>query len=63
MLPEHRTRLLNILARLDQSQTLARELLADPVYPDVLVRAEELRELLADMQARVENHLDGKPTT
>jgi hypothetical protein len=58
MSPELRIRLLNILARLDKSQSLADEILSDPVYPDVAALAEELREMLVEMQARVAGHLD-----
>jgi hypothetical protein len=50
--------MLEILSRLDQCETLANELMAEPVYADVFVRAEELREMLVDMRARVEQHLD-----
>ena len=35
MLAEHRTALLGLLARLDQLETQAGEILAAPVYPDV----------------------------
>lgn len=58
MLPEHRAQLLEILARLDQLETGAGEILCDPVFPDVYVRAENVREELIEMRARVEQHLD-----
>jgi hypothetical protein len=48
----------NILSRIDQFETLASELIAEPVYSDVGVLAEELHELLVNMRARVEQHLD-----
>ena len=57
MLAEHRSQLLGILARLDQLETEAGETLAAPVYPDVSDLAEELREVLVDMRAKVEQHL------
>ena len=58
MLAQHRISLLSLLARLDQLETQANEILGGPVYPDVGELAEELRELLIDMRARVEEHLD-----
>ena len=57
MLPEHRNQLLTILAGLDQCCAEAERIIAQPVYPDVAVRTEELRELLAELSARVEEHL------
>jgi hypothetical protein len=33
-------------------------ILAEPIYSDICAIAEELRELLVDMQAAVEQHLD-----
>ena len=58
MTAEQRAQMLEILSRLDQYETLANELIAEPVYIDVGVLAEELHELLVDMRARVEQHLD-----
>jgi hypothetical protein len=57
-MPDYRTELLGILARLDQFETLANDILARPCYPDVGALAEELRELLADMRAKVEEKLE-----
>ena len=52
MLAEHRSQLLSPLARLDQLEPQAGQILAAPVYPDVGELAEELRELLVDMRAK-----------
>jgi hypothetical protein len=60
MQPEHRKQLLSISARLDQALAQADEILSEPVYADVATMADELRELLVDMQAKVEDHLDHK---
>jgi hypothetical protein len=57
-MPDHRSALLAISARLDQMQSDAEVVLAGPVYPDVGARAEELRELIVEMQALVEEKLD-----
>ena len=46
--------LLVIIARLDQLQNEAEAIISQPVYPDVGARAEELRELIVEMQALVE---------
>ena len=54
----HRPRLLTILARLDQLTTEAEAILAEPVEGDIGVRAEELREMLEEMRALVEEKLD-----
>jgi len=53
-----RPRLLSILARLDQLTTEAEAILADPVEADIGARAEELREMLVEMRALVEEKLD-----
>jgi hypothetical protein len=58
MTAEQRARMLEILSRLDQYETMANELMAEPVFADVYVLAEELHEMLADMRAEVEQHLD-----
>lgn len=55
--PDHRKALLEILARLDQIETDANAILANPVDTDNLPLAEELRELIVEMQARVEAKL------
>jgi hypothetical protein len=56
MLPEHRARLLKILARLDQLEFRAAEITAEP-NPDLGALAEELRELAADIRACAKKHL------
>jgi hypothetical protein len=50
--------LLRILSRLDHLEAFASETRGQPMYPDVAGQAEELTELLADMRAKVEQHLD-----
>ena len=55
---DHRAALNAIIARLDQLQSEAEQILAQPVYSDVGARAEELRELIVEMQALVEEKLD-----
>ena len=55
--PRHRSQLLLLLQRIDELETQAGEILAAPVYPDVGELAEELRELLVGMRAKVEQHL------
>jgi hypothetical protein len=55
---DYRPALLGILSRLDQLTSEADQILAEPVYADVGAMAEELRELLVDMQAKVEEKLD-----
>jgi hypothetical protein len=55
---EFRPPLLKISARLDRLLPEADRIIEEPVYVDVGVLAEELRELLVDMQARVEQQLD-----
>jgi hypothetical protein len=57
---DHRAALLAIIARLDQLQSGAEAILSQPVYADVGARAEELRELIVEMQALVEEKLDGR---
>lgn len=49
--------LLSLLARLDQLETQAGEILAAAVYPDVGDLAEELREVLVDIRAKVQDRL------
>ena len=58
MRAEHCQDLLRVLSRLDQLEAFASETSARPMYPDVAAQAEELTELLADMRAKVEQHLD-----
>jgi hypothetical protein len=55
---DHRQALLAIHARLDQITADAESILAQPVYADVGSRAEELRELIVEMQALVEEKMD-----
>jgi hypothetical protein len=58
MISDYRNGLLSILARLDQLNTEADRILADPIHADIGAMAEELRELLVDMQAKVEEKVD-----
>lgn len=55
---DYRTALLHNLAKLDQLISDAESLLASPGDMDVGVRADELRELLIEMRAKVEEKLD-----
>jgi hypothetical protein len=55
---EFRPKLLSMSATLDQLLPTADAILDEPIYPDIYAMAEELRELLADMQACVGQHLD-----
>jgi hypothetical protein len=55
---EYRQALLTLLARLDQLGTGAEEILAEPADTELLPLAEELRELLVEMRAKVEEKLD-----
>lgn len=57
---DYRPALLGILSRLDQLTSEADQILAEPVYADVGMMAEELRELLLDMRAKVEEKLDDR---
>jgi hypothetical protein len=57
---DYRPALLGILSRLDQLTSEADQILAEPVYADVGIMAEELRELLAEMRAKVEEKLDAR---
>ncbi len=54
----YRSRLLAILARLDQLATEADAILAEPADVELGCMAEELRELLVDMRAKLEEKLD-----
>lgn len=58
MLPEHRNQLLTILAGLDQCCAEADRVIANPVFANLAMRAEELREMLVELSAVVEEHLD-----
>jgi hypothetical protein len=55
---EYRTKLLAVLARLDQLATNAEAILSDPADTGILPMADELCELLNDMRAKVEEKLD-----
>ena len=57
MQPEHLARLLTILSCVDQFETMAGEILSDPVYIDIVDRADELRETAIDLRGRIERHL------
>jgi hypothetical protein len=57
MCDNHHGRLLAILSVLDQLQSGAESIMAQPVLPDVAARAEELRETIIEMQAVVEEKL------
>lgn len=58
MRAKHRSQLLNMLAGLDQCCADADHILAAPVYADVGLMAEELRELLENLRDKVEEKLD-----
>src|SRR4051794_13954646 len=51
---DYRAALLAIVAHLDQLQNDTEAILAQPVYSDVGARAEELRELIIEVQELVE---------
>jgi hypothetical protein len=55
---DYRRALLSILARLDQRSTEADALLRKPGDTELLPMAEELRELVVDMRAKVGEKLD-----
>ena len=57
-MPDYRQSLLSILSRLDQLSATADELLVEPADAEVGAMAEELRELLVEMRATVEEKLD-----
>jgi hypothetical protein len=58
MNPDYRTKLLAILAKLDQIQRDADNILANPIDAENGAMAEELRELIVEMQAKVEEKLE-----
>jgi hypothetical protein len=55
---DYRKALLNIRARLDQIETDANAILANPADTDNVPLAVELRELIVEMQAKVEEKLE-----
>lgn len=57
MNPAHRKALLNILSRLNQIETDANAIIAEPADTDNLPLAEELRELIVEKHAKVEEKL------
>jgi len=58
MQADYRKSLLGVLARLDQLSTESDAILADPGDVENGAMAEELRELLVDMRAKVDAKLD-----
>ena len=58
MTADYRKAMLAVLAHLDQLNTDAEAILAEPADTETLATAEELRELLVDMRANVEEKLD-----
>ena len=52
------TKLLQLQAQLDQLLSHADQLASEPLYADLNAMAEQLRELIVDRQARVEEKLD-----
>jgi hypothetical protein len=54
MHPDYRQALLSLLSRLDQLSTEADAILREPGDTELLPMAEELRELVVDMRAKVE---------
>jgi hypothetical protein len=61
LLTMSRTRLLQLAAQLDRLLAEADSILAAPVYADIGVLAEELRELVVDIQAKVDEKLNDQP--
>jgi hypothetical protein len=57
MYPDYRQSLLSVLARLDQLSSDAEAILTEPGVVENGAMAEELRELLVDMRAKVESKL------
>jgi hypothetical protein len=53
-----RTRLQQLASQLDQLLAEADSILAEPVFPDFGMLAEELREVVVDMQTKVDEKLD-----
>jgi|tagenome__1003787_1003787.scaffolds.fasta_scaffold7432881_1 hypothetical protein len=56
---DHRPRLLELTALLDQMLAGADNIMEAPVYASINAMAEELRETIVDIQAEVESHLEG----
>jgi hypothetical protein len=57
-LARYRIELLTILAHLDQLVTYAERVLAAPADTETLAQAEDVREMLNDMRASVEEKID-----
>ncbi len=55
---EYRERLLAILAKLDQMQADAEWIQTEPIYQEVSVMAEDLREDLVEMQSLISDKLN-----
>ena len=55
---EYRERLLAVLAKLDQMQGDAEWIQAEPIYQEVSVQAEDLREELVEMQSLIAEKLN-----
>jgi len=56
--PEYRSKLLAILAKLDQMETESRSILAEPGDAELGAWAEELHEMHVELRAKVEEKLD-----
>jgi hypothetical protein len=54
--PEYRQRLLCLLSKLDQLQSGAESILANPVAKSIAPRAEELRSLIIEMHAMIDRN-------
>jgi hypothetical protein len=54
---EYRERLLAILAKLDQMQADAEWIQAEPILQEIIVRAEDLREIHIEMQSLIAEKL------
>jgi hypothetical protein len=60
MHPDYRNALTAILARLDRMEAEADAILAGPADTSMVSQAEELRELIVEMRAKVEGRLDAQ---
>lgn len=60
-MPDHRQSLLAIVSRHDQLSATTELFLAEPSDAEIGALAEELRELIANIQAKVESKLDQAP--
>ena len=58
MAEDHRPLLLQLSSMLDQMLAGAHKIIDEPVYASIYVMAEELRETIVDIQAKVESHLE-----